>query len=79
MHDLANMQKKLTTKSSYMARLAESFRFLSSFNSLAVLSSFSLSLSAAYRSLSANCRSLSSKAAWVFTLSASIAACNTTR
>ena len=79
MHDLANMQKKLTTKSSYMARLAESFRFLSYSNSLAVLSSFSLSLSAACRSLSANCRSLSSKAAWVFTLSASIAACNTTR
>ena len=86
MHDLANMQKKLTTKSSYMARLAESFRFLSSSNILAILSSFSLSLSAACRSLSAacrslsaNCRSLSSKAAWVFALSASIAAYNTTR
>jgi hypothetical protein len=65
------MQKKLTMKSSYMARLAESFRFLSSSNNLVVLSSISLSLSAA-------CLLSSARSSWVFALSFSIVAYNTT-
>ena len=64
------MHEKRTTMRSYRARLDASFRFLSSSNSLAVLSSISLSLSAA--SLFA-----SSKSAWVFNLSFSTNAYNT--
>ena len=63
----SNLQKKLTTRSSYMALACMSFRALSSSNIFVVLSSNSHCLSAA-----------STKSFSVLSLSLCIAACNTT-